>query len=198
MLGNWLKRSEWTGALVQANTTSAGTAESFIRTLISHLTKTLHTHYVSHSRETLCFTPSLIYHKPRVNRISTLRQMMCDAVNTKSPVQLLVEDFSGDPDATICAIYSVRGFPAVHWVIYQDHGLDVCSRPHPLLEMATSPYPLNDDPGWHRSIRPEVAKEFQTGKFAVNKTGNKFSARPVTWTEQCSCKRFRWSNWTDG
>ena len=45
LLGISLEGSGWTGALVQANVTSTGTAESFIH--VSHVTKTCHAHQVT-------------------------------------------------------------------------------------------------------------------------------------------------------
>ena len=45
LLGDWLENSGWTDALIQANITSSGTADSFIRA--SHVTKTRHAHRVT-------------------------------------------------------------------------------------------------------------------------------------------------------
>lgn len=42
LLGDWLKDSGWTNALVQADIASSGTANSFIHA--SHVTKTRHAH----------------------------------------------------------------------------------------------------------------------------------------------------------
>ena len=45
MLGGWLEDSGWTGACVQANVASPGTADSFVKA--SHITKTRHAHQVT-------------------------------------------------------------------------------------------------------------------------------------------------------
>jgi hypothetical protein len=44
-LGTWLQDSGWTSALVQADVTTPGTADSFIK--VAHVTKTRHAHQVT-------------------------------------------------------------------------------------------------------------------------------------------------------
>ena len=45
VLGDWLSNSGWTSVLVQSDTASTGTADSFIK--VSHVTKTFHAHQVT-------------------------------------------------------------------------------------------------------------------------------------------------------
>ena len=52
MLGNLLEGSEWTGALVQANVASSGTADSFLKA--SHVTRTRWAHQVTAGSLYLC------------------------------------------------------------------------------------------------------------------------------------------------
>ena len=44
-VGDWLKESGWTSALVQADVTTPGTADSFLKT--SHNTRTRHVHQIT-------------------------------------------------------------------------------------------------------------------------------------------------------
>lgn len=47
MIGDWLNKSGWVEAIIQANIASSGTAESFVK--VSHVTRTRHAHQVTAS-----------------------------------------------------------------------------------------------------------------------------------------------------
>ena len=201
LLGDWLENSGWTDALIQANITSSGTADSFIRA--SHVTKTRHAHRVT---------------------AATLHTLLKQAYsedftpndgNTTQPDDEVFEEWCTQRARPVCTLST--GSRPCHWTFScwctSDHfvretlscmcnpwhrsSLDVRLRSHSLFQVAFCTYPWYDEPQWQTPWCPGRIQVWDVCGTPDQQQVLCHVNLPMSWTEQRCGQRVWWSYWTD-
>ena len=172
-IGDWLEESGWTSALVEADITSAGTADSFLKA--SHLTRTRHAHQVtaaslyilmhrSYDRSTAANeapTPES-FDTWRKRRIHESPQFQYWSLTLELQLTILV--FVRSLREANFQLYIETLDQLMPWFFALDH-------PHYSRWLSVH---LRDMKNLKKA-HPEVAAQFASGKFVVKKTHRSFS-----------------------
>ncbi len=174
VLGDWLEESGWTNALVQADIASSGTADSFIR--VSHVSKTRHAHQITAA------SLYILLHKAYSDADTT--QPFEDWCTTKArqsvhfdywlktlSLQRLLLRYIRSIREGNFQLYVESLTQIMPWMFALDHiNYSRCLSVH-IRDMIT-----------FSNKHPDVLTQFQSGKFVVHKSSNKFSAMAI---DQC-------------
>ena len=174
-VGDWLKGSGWTSALVQANVTTLGTADSFLK--VSHITHTRRAHQIT-------LTSLFIFEKRTYenyhltleeNKVAVSFEIWCKERASRSPHFRYWEIVMEMESCILTFVRSLRerNFDMyldaltefVPWFFALDHTNYAYWVPVHLKDMAN----LSDR-------HPEIANEFDAGHFTAQKTSHLFSA----------------------
>ena len=172
-IGGWLEESGWTSALVEADITSPGTADSLLKA--SHLTRTRHAHQVtaaclyillkrSYDTYTQIVTPPPeSFDTWRKRRMEESPQFQYWSVTLE--FQLTIFSFVRSIREGNFQLYIEALDCLMPWFFALDH-------PHYSRWLSVH---LRDMKSL-KNIHPEVAKQFESGKFVVKKTHRTLSS----------------------
>ena len=175
LLGDWLQGSGWTTALVQANITTSGRADSMLAG--SHVTRTRYTHQVTAAAlyilQTRAYQQYLTQMPDGDNAISF--EEWCIVQCAEQPqfkywkwtmqLELMVLQFVRSIRERNFTMYVQCLLQIVPWLFALDHTNYCRWLPVHISDMVNLP-----------NSHPEIYRQFMKGHFAVQKTTNVFSA----------------------
>jgi len=177
-IGGWLEGSGWEAALTEANVASAGPADSFLKA--TSVTHTRRAHQVTASSLYVLLTKSYTSYKeslePEADVVSFSDWCLKKVASFPQfhvwyltlQLELLLLAFVRSFQEANFELYIEALSKMVPWFFSLDHTNYARWLPIHLRYMNC----LND-------VAPDVAVQFQQGKFAVSKTSNPFSAIPI-------------------
>ena len=179
LLGDWLDDSGWTNILVQADIARSGTADSFIKA--SHITKTRHAHQVTAA--TLYILLRKAHEDCQPNDADTREpfEEWCIRRSRETvhfnywfktlSLELLMLRFNRSLREGNFQLYVESLAEIMPWMFALDHT-------HYARWLSVHIRDMTSLSNTH----PDILSEFNSGKFVVHKTRNKFSAMAI---DQC-------------
>ena len=177
MLGNWLQGSGWAEALLQADISSPGTADSFLKA--AHVSHTRRAHQITAAALNVLQHPAYDnYCQIQTNQVPLAFETWCTQRATNIPqfqywstvleLELLVLVFVLSLREGSFSMYLDSLTKLAKWFHAMDHTHYARWVPVRLRDMAELP-----------RTHPSIAQAFRSGKFTVQKTNNVFSSMAI-------------------
>ena len=179
IVGDWLQGSGWVQALVQAEVTSAGTADSFLRA--SHVSRTRRAHQVTAAALFTLQKNAYNHYIDQLGDTGIEQLEFDDWCQQKAETCPQFHYWATVLELELTLLVYVRSLRQASFAMYVDaltelavwfHALDHTNYarwiPVHLRDMVELP-----------TTHPEIAEEFRAGNFTVRKTNRPFSDIPV-------------------
>lgn len=188
-LGDLLEGSGWTGALVQANIASPGTADSFLKA--SHVTRTRRAHQITASSLYLLLQKAYTEYSNDLNQGDNLMSL-ADWCTERAALCPQVKFWWIILQLELLVMIYVRSIREGNFLLY----IDALTKIVPWFFALGHTHYARWIPVHLRDMvalkvaHPDVHKNFLEGKFTVKKTTHSFSAilLPGPRAEQCLCE----------
>ena len=179
VLGDWLKDSGWTSAIVQVNVATTGIADSLIKA--SHVTKTWHAHQVTAaSVHTLLYRAYIEYtSEATASETGVLSLKRWCEVRAQESLQFSY--WLKTPSLEITLLFFIRSLWDGNFQLYKESFIQIVpwmfalDHTHYSRWLAVHIHDMMQLSKKH----PSIQAEFEAGKFTVDKTTKKFSAMVI-------------------